>query len=119
MRMRSRMVAVTLAAPAILAISIISAPAVSAQAAAGPRLGPSNGPPAASWLNRSLLPVDGQVAQSHWQRGAIIGGAIGTAIGVLFYNAFEYETHGGLYVVGWAFAGAMIGGLIGSGSHKT
>ena len=119
MRMRSRMLAVTVAAPAMLAISIISAPGLSAQAAAGPRLGPSNAAPAPFRLNRSLLSMNRQVAPTHWQRGAIIGGAIGTAIGVLFYNAFEYETHGGLYVVGWAFAGAMIGGLIGSGSHKT
>jgi hypothetical protein len=99
--------------------SIVAAPALSAQAATGPRLGPSNSAAAPASLNRSVVSLDGQVAPNRWQRGAVIGGAIGTAIGILFYRAFEYETHGGLYVVGGAFAGAMIGGLIGSGSHKT
>jgi hypothetical protein len=103
----------------LLLFSTVSAPVLSAQAATGPRLGPSNSAAAPASLKRSVVSLDGQVAPNHWQRGAIIGGAIGTAIGVLFYNAFEYETRGGLYVLGWAFAGAMIGGLIGSGSHKT
>ena len=54
---------------------------------------------------------------NEWGRGAVIGGAIGAVIGVLFYRAFAYETHGALYVIGWSFAGAVIGGLLGSGTH--
>ena len=104
----------------ILLIMVLAAPyGVSAQAARGPQLGLGNGVSAQTGPNRSLLSLSGQVAPSHWQRGAIIGGLIGTAIGVLFYNAFEHETHGTIYVFVWAFGGAVVGGLIGAGSHKT
>lgn len=66
----------------------------------------------------SFAPSISASGANHWVRGAIIGGAVGAAIGVFFYDEFESETHGRIYVVTWAFAGAVIGGLIGAHHHR-
>jgi hypothetical protein len=103
----------------LLLISVASARGLSAQAATGPRLGLTNLAAVQTDVSRPPRASGRQVSPNNWERGAVIGGLIGTAVGILFYNAFERETHGTIYVVVWAFGGAMIGGLIGSASHRT
>lgn len=103
----------------LLVIAIATAHGLGAQAVSGPRVGLSNSGPARLDASRPLLTQHGGVRPNHWARGAIIGGLIGAAIGVFFYNAFENETHGTIYIGVWALGGALVGGLIGSGSRKT
>jgi len=103
----------------LLVLSIASAHRLVGQAAAVPHAGLSQVAPSAVDAGHRARLSNEVVASNNWARGAVIGGAIGTAIGLFFYRAFAYETHGSTYVVGWAFAGALIGGLIGSGSPKT
>jgi hypothetical protein len=103
----------------LLLITIASTRGLGAQAVTGPRLGLSPVASVQTDASRSLLSPNRQMSPNHWQRGALIGGLIGTAIGILFYNAFEHETHGTIYIAVWAFGGAVVGGLIGAGGHKT
>jgi hypothetical protein len=107
------------AATILLLLSIVSAEGVRAQAATGPRLGPSNSAQAPARLDRSLLLLNREVAPSHWQRGAIIGGLIAGALGYLiYYRAVTDQGNRGRKMFELTFGGALIGGLIGSGSHK-
>lgn len=78
--------------------------------------------PAVAMPSRALLSRD-SIPPSHWQEGALIGGAVGALVGVLADriqqgesdDPYRHFNYGGLLISTFLFA--VIGGLIGSGIH--
>ena len=106
---------------AVVTLSSVAAHPVVAQASSGPRVGLSQ-------LSRVATPTwdrsfrRDSVPRNQWERGALIGAGIGAALGLAAF-AFEHsynETRtSGFVIVGPTLVFALIGGLSGSGSHRT
>ena len=115
--MKARALAIVLIT---LAVSASPHPAI-AQIAGGPRAGLSQ--PAAALAHRQTSDAPARsVTANQWQKGALIGGAVGAGLGLLF-KAFEdalddrHDAHLSVFI-GTTLICALIGGMIGSFSPK-
>ncbi|HEY4100978.1 MAG TPA: hypothetical protein VGM20_08895 [Gemmatimonadales bacterium] len=72
-------------------------------------------------IRTTRIKVD-SVASSHWAQGMVIGGLIGAALGALLNHLgsgiSDVSHSSSALILGSAALGAIIGGLIGSGSHS-
>lgn len=96
--------------------------AIAPLAAQGPnlRLGLSQPAPVSpsGWSDSHTLQ---SVAPNQWKHGAVIGGAVGAGVGLVLYAIRRSVDEGStspFVIIGPILIGALIGGMIGSGSHE-
>lgn len=61
------------------------------------------------------------VSPNQWKKGAAIGAGIGAALGLLLYaweRAVDDKTPGPMVIILPIFISGLVGGMIGSGSHR-
>lgn len=103
----------------ILAFATLATIASPAHAQGPTRLGLSSR--SVATLSTTRMMVD-SVPHSHWVEGMMIGGIVGAALGALLNHigtgiSDVSHNNGTVVILGAAALGAVIGGLIGSGSH--
>ncbi|HEY4100977.1 MAG TPA: hypothetical protein VGM20_08890 [Gemmatimonadales bacterium] len=108
----------------VLAIAALVTLAAPVQSQGPTRLGLSAR--AAPIATASRQPFHDNVGQTEWKKGAIIGGVIGVALGLVFAQAHHSlcdeshncSDHDIVVFFGTTAICALLGGFIGSGIHK-